>query len=227
MAVIRRGRRVGGMRKRRVGRRAGRRAIVRQPLVNRKRYQGIKYFTEVFDAGTLPLSGGWFTCALSSLINHTQYFGLFDLGTITRYDVMLVPLYGDAVQGSSPGTGMITVANTQNLGGTTGFFPPVTSTLALLQESKSRTVPLDGKRIIKFTCWNPKPAVSQTDVQSTPGVFQPATVSTSRQWTWMNLNSGDAQNTLFGGIKYYIDNSTVEPGYKVLIRVYAAFKEQN
>lgn len=209
-------------RKRRAGMR--RRTGVPRPLVTRKKYSGIKYFTEVFDAGALVAPGGWFVCALGSMVNSTQYRGLFDLGTIIRYDVMLVPMNGDTVYGTSPQTGRITWANSQNIGGATGYFPAPANELAILQESDSKTLPLDGKRILKFVCRNPKPQVSEQALPTSNNAF---TVKTNKEWTWLNMNNNDAMNVGFGGIKYYITAAATDPPYQVLIRVYAAFKEQD
>lgn len=251
-------RRMGGLRKRRGAMR--RRVGLRKPLVVRKKYAGIKYFTETFNAGTLtcggPGTGGWFVCSLSSMINSPQYFNLFDLGTILRYDVSLIPLNGQIVgapPSSNPPVGFITTCNSQNIQGTTGFFPTPTSQLSLLQETGSRTIQLDGQRILRFKCYNPKPAVSQSGATASSfdisgglvdasGNFvladsgdgegigalssQPLTVEPRRKITWMNLNSKDAQATLFGGIKWWVQGAGNQQ-YQILIRVYAAYKEQN
>lgn len=222
-------RRVGRVRRRRVNRRRINRKRTTALVGHKARmYQGIKYFTETFDAGALPQSGGWFICALSSLVNNPQYVQLFDMGTIFRYDVMLVPMKGQVVQGiSTPYSGRITVANTQNVGGVSGYFPVIPNEVSLLQESDSKTVPLDGKRIIRFTCYNPKPALSET---ASATFVNALTVQPNKKWTWLNLNNGQAVNTPFGGIKYWVTGDPLDPPvlpYQVLIRVYAAFKEQD
>jgi len=211
--------------RRRALRRMRRRAL--RPMGMRKAYQGIKYFTETFSAGQLPNGGGWFVCAINSMANAANYTGLFDLGTILRYDVLLVPRSGDTVYGTSPATGRITFTHTQNVGGTTGFFPAVPSEIALLQESACKIVPLDGKRSIRMSCYRPKCETSQFGL--TPGGVvstTPFTVDTRKTLTWLNLNNTNAVGTLFGGIKYWISNSVDQPQYDVFIKVYAAFKEQ-
>lgn len=202
--------------RRRAGRRLRRlvrsgRPIARAARLQRK-YTGVKYFTETFDAGDLPLSGGWFTCALSSLLNHTQFFNLFDLGYITRYDVMLVPKNGDTVYGSSPPTGRITVACSQNFDGHV-----IANELEILSEDNNKIIPLDGKRTITLRMYNPKPWIPTDPVLR---------VEPQRQMQWLNLNQTVAQNTLFGGIKYWVSGTTQENMYHVYIRVYAMFKEQ-
>lgn len=203
---IRRPRRLRRLRK---ARRA-RRALGIRPSMQLKKYTGVKYFTETFDAGSLPLSGGWFTCALSSMINHNQYFALFDLGYITRYDVILVPNNGQTVYGNSAPTGRMTYAVSQNFDAHV-----IANELEILQEDNNRQVALDGQRKIVIRCYNPKP-------------FIPVTLSVEprSQFQWLNLNSATAQGTLFGGIKYWISNTTQENMYNVYIRVYAMFKEQ-
>lgn len=213
-------RRAGGLRKR-MGRkrRVGRRMAIRRPLAARKQYQGVKYFTEVFNAGTLSAGGGIFTCALSSMLNHTQYFGLFDLGTITRFDVMLVPLYGDIVAGTSAAPGRLTWSTSQN----TDVSTPGNE-LQLLQNSDSKTVPLDGKRKIVIKCYKPK---AQIQGVTPAGAILPYVPKRSG-WDWLDLNNATGQNTLFMGIPYFLTQPLpADPGYQVLIKVYAAFKEQN
>lgn len=216
-------RRRGGLRKRMAGkRRGGRKMRVSRPLALRKKYQGVKYFTEIFDAGALgPANGGGiFTCALASMINHSQYFALFDLGTITRFDVILVPMGGDIVYGSSPAQGRITWSNTQN----TNVATPGTE-LQLLQNSDAKTLPLDGKRNITLRCYKPKAQIQ--GVTPAGGVLP--YVPKRSGWDWLDTNSANGQNTLFMGIPFFITapGATADPVYKVLIKVYAAFKEQN
>lgn len=203
-------RRRGGARKRMGRRRPARRAVAR-PLRMLNKYSGVKYFTETFDAGFLPVSGGWFTCALSSMINHNQYFGLFDLGYINRFDVMLVPNSGDTVLGTSPATGRITVATSQNFDAHIISGEP-----EILSEDNAKIIPLDGKRTIKLSCYRPKPNL----------LLGPPVVEPSKQFQWLNVNTSTAQNTLFGGIKYWISGAVSAEQYQVYIRVYAMFKEQ-
>lgn len=192
--------------------RRARRAMGIRPARQLRKYTGAKFFTETFDAGDLPLSGGWFTCALSSLINHTTYFNLFDLGYITRYDVILVPNNGQTVYGSSPPTGRITYAVNQNYDAHV-----IANELEILQEDNNRIVQLDGQRKITIKCYNPKPFIATDPVLR---------VEPRRQFQWLNLNQATAQNTLFGGIKYWVSGTTQEDMYRVYIRVYAMFKEQ-
>lgn len=211
-------------------------ALYRRPAVLARKYQGVKYFTEMFYAGTLATlasavpGGGWFTAALNSPINHPNYFSLYDLGTITRYDVMLIPNSGDVVWGTSPPAGSLTVSENQNPFLGTAAFQPPTSQIQILGESNSRIVPLDGKRTLKFVCRHPQPAVSQA-IQpngSTSTPLGPATVAHRKSWTWMNLNNTDAQSALFGGIKFWVQSAAGNIGevYSVYIRIYLAFKEQ-
>lgn len=216
MVLVKRGRR--GVRRLGMRKRMGARRRIARPLALRKQYQGVKYFTEVFDAGRLQSGGGIFTCALASMVNHTQYFGLFDLGTITRFDVMLVPLNGDTVYGSSPQTGRITWSNTQN----TNVSTPG-SEIQVLQGSDSKTLPLDGKRNIILRCYRPKAQIQGV----TPGGSVLPFVPKRAGWDWLDLNLPAGQNTLFMGVPYYITAPAGDTAYEVLIKVYAAFKEQN
>lgn len=190
--------------------RRAQRALGIRPAAQLKKYTGVKYFTETFDAGDLPLSGGWFTCALASMINHNQYFALFDLGYITRFDVILVPNNGQTVYGNSPPTGRMTYAVSQNFDAHV-----IANELEILQEDNNRQVALDGQRKIVIKCFNPKPWLAITPE-----------VEPRRQFQWLNLNQATAQNALFGGVKYWISNTTQEAMYRVYIRVYAMFKEQ-
>lgn len=211
----------GGLRRRRVGRGLrkrglGRRSIAR-PFAMRKKFQGVKYFTEIFDAGVLSSGGGIFVCALNSMINSSQYFNLFDLGTITRFDVMLVPMNGDTVYGTSPQTGRITWCSTQN----TNVSTPGAE-ITLLQQSDAKVLPLDGKRTITLRCYRPKAQIQGVTPASAVLPFVPKRSG----WDWLDTNSLSGQSTAFVGIPYYVTSPNPDTTYKLLIKVYAAFKEQ-
>lgn len=222
----------GGLRSKLRGKYRGRvMRRLRRKAGSGRRYQGIKYFTEMFSAGTLSTYGtsGWFTSTIDSVPNHPAYEGLFDLGTITRFDVMLVPKAGDVVQGSSSIGGYITFSENQNPFSSTYAFVAPSTQLSILSESNARIVPLDGKRTIKIKCYHPQPAASETLqplTTSTPPAPQgPAVVAHRKSWTWMNMNNSDANLSPFGGIRYWITGNAAE-AYDVYYRVYLAFKEQ-
>lgn len=190
-----------------------------KPALALKKYQGVKYFTEMFDGGELtPNVGGIFRCSLNSMINATQYFNLFDLGTITRFDVLLVPQLGDTVLGTSPQTGRIVWSSTQNIDAA----PPVNE-LSILQGSDAKVLPLDGKRTITLRCYKPRPAAVMNTFAGSPI----AVSSVRNGWSWIDTNSTEGKNLSFDGIRYFVSTPMTYTTYKIFIRVYAAFKEQD
>lgn len=181
-----------------------------------------KYFTETFQAPsiTVPAAGlgGQFTATFADLTNYVNYQAIFNQMTILSFTVKLVPDTGAYNYGSSPPT---TILNWRvNREGQMGV--PVGS-LQMLQNDRNRTLQLDGTRIIKLTCKDPKPYLTQVDnVGTAVAVQQPL-----KQWVW--LNSINGQNTKYHGIDFFIQNpgSGTQPLiYSVYITATVACKNQ-
>lgn len=229
-------RKVGGrrypMRKRRM---MGR---VSRPLALAPKYQKIKYFTEMFKASPLEVTGlasayGMkFNTKLDDCPNAAHYKGLFSEYTITRFDVLIYP--------------QTTYFNLNNSNTSTGAIPPPSITYevnrdgaegspsneaSILQASFARRRTLSGVKPIVIKVPNCRPWLTQGEGGTLTGFTTADTAG--KKWIWLDVNGSAPSDVVFNGVRVWLDGgSTALPDQRfqlaqVYFRVYYAFKEQN
>lgn len=193
------------------------------PLVHR--------FKEWYDGGQLTVGaltsqGYVLSTQIASLLNWTQYKGLFDLYKITGMKFTLVPTHNvsDFSSGVGSGTPMLYIAPNRD-----PYTPSPTSVADILND--------DGVKIIRFVkpvslyLKNPKPDVQDADGKSVP--WQLNSSSTALQpWltTGGNTQSITQEFTKHFGFRYFVDNTinTAQPFmFQTYVKLYFSLKEQD
>lgn len=182
----------------------------------------IKYFTETTQLGdwTITNAGVYqqLSVKLSDFINNLQYKTLFDQFTFVKFTLRLIPRTGTNVYGTSPGNALLSYNINRD-----GQVGPPSSNLDVVQSDYSRSLMLDGRRIITIQCPNPKPYLEQNDNNNVAVVVsQPL-----KKWVWLDTTNGC--DTAFHGIMIAIETPSNTPVgvYTPMITATLAFKEQH
>lgn len=203
-------------------------------LAHRKKYSGVKYFTETYRAsdllsGGVTAYGGKFTVRIADLPNYGGLRVLFDKFCITDYDVIIYPTQEFVTTdptgtATSPLFPRMTYCVNRD-----GASPVPVNETSVLGEDNCKRVNLSGVEPIIIPVRNCRPWMGV--VASAGGTSQIATMdSVATQKNWFDLNEASGTlNMLHYGVNYWIQSSVAPAGTplaQVYIRAYYMCKEQ-
>lgn len=203
----------------------------RRKVLNARGGPMVHRFKEWYDGGGITIGaastqGFVLSTQIASLVNWSQFKGLFDLYKITGMKFTLIPSHNvsDFTAGNGSGIPMLYIAPNRD-----PYVPSPTSVGDILND--------DGVRIIRFTkpvtlyLKNPKADILDADGKSIPFQFNSSSKAL-QPWltTGGNLQTVSQEFIKHYGFRYFVDNTmnTAQPfTWTTYVKLYFTMKEQD